>query len=97
MIQPKWVAVALAAAPHVFLLAWMTLMITQSSGTDRMYASILGYFELLLLPIALAAAAVTWFIRPLRRFAAPIAAISIAGAVLVFTTAMIVAQERTWS
>ncbi|MEU4426500.1 hypothetical protein AB0F81_38250 [Actinoplanes sp. NPDC024001] len=92
-----WVGAALAAVPHVILLAWMALLVAQSSGTDRVYASLIGLMELYVVPFALVAALITRFVPAVRGWAWPIAGTTVAGALLVFCVAMIVAQEGTWA
>jgi hypothetical protein len=89
------VGVALAAVPHVLLFAWMLLLIWVSSGTDRAYVAFLGVAEIFVLPVALIIALVVWFVRPIRRWAVPMAVTSVAGALLVFGFGMLVATVTT--
>jgi hypothetical protein len=84
------VAVALAAAPHALILAWMALTIAGSEGTDRSYAAFLGVFEFVLMPVALLAALAAWFLRPIRHWALPVAGVTVAAGLFVIVAAVVV-------
>jgi hypothetical protein len=92
-----WVGAALAAVPHVLILAIMGVGILDAEGTDRGYAALIGVGEIYVVPAALVVALLLRFSHRWRAWSAGVVAGTLSGTALVLIATLIVGDGSTWS
>jgi hypothetical protein len=73
----------------------MTWAVKNAEGTDRGYAALYGLFEIYIVPVALVAAFVLRATR-FRPMTSALVITTIAGAIIVAVTTLVVGSGSTW-